>query len=75
MKAMLEPRIAAAKIHPPRAARPVAITGVSERARESQGYFNGFFGFAQKNQTLPQMTLITLIYTDQKGSIGTIFNF
>jgi hypothetical protein len=28
-------------------------------------------GFAQKNQTSPQITLMTLIYTDQKSSTGT----
>jgi hypothetical protein len=27
--------------------------------------------FAQKSQTLPQMTLITLIYTDQQSSTGS----
>jgi hypothetical protein len=28
-----------------------------------------------RNQPLPRMTLITLIYTDQKSSVKTIFKF
>ena len=31
--------------------------------------------FAQKTQTLPRITLITLIYTDQESSIRIIFKF